>query len=243
MCRRVCPRSRLARSFITVTKARSSSRVWPVASWEKNENIGAPGPSSMPPLGSITHRRTRPVLMSGAKPAVSDHSTEPLPAPGAPATRMLWPSTGTRHRPPFSVTPTAIADRFTAAPTTGLGNATGCASESPRITVMRIWPGSVAAMMMRSALKAAASASDWLRQLMIDCPVTTLTSRMSECSPIRMPCSTGISWRSPTAALSPHAAHTLSHRDRYRDQRCQYRYGGPITHRWNESSSRTIHSV
>ncbi|SKV51359.1 Uncharacterised protein [Mycobacteroides abscessus subsp. abscessus] len=57
-----------------------------MTSWAKNENIDAPGPSSMPPLGSITHNRTRPLFTSGARPAISDHNTLPLPAPVAPAT-------------------------------------------------------------------------------------------------------------------------------------------------------------
>ncbi|SKW63895.1 Uncharacterised protein [Mycobacteroides abscessus subsp. abscessus] len=56
-----------------------------VASWVNTVNRGAPAPSSMPPLGSMTHNRTSPVFTAGAMPAINDHSTEPLPAPVAPA--------------------------------------------------------------------------------------------------------------------------------------------------------------
>ncbi|SHW22181.1 Uncharacterised protein [Mycobacteroides abscessus subsp. abscessus] len=88
MCRRVLPRNRLARACITSTSCRSRCRVVSVASWLNTVNIGAPAPSSMPPLGSMTQSRTCPVFTEGAMPVTNDHNTEPLPAPVAPATRM-----------------------------------------------------------------------------------------------------------------------------------------------------------
>ena len=87
VCRRVRPRNRAARSFITVTSARSSASVASAWSWLNAANSGAPRPSSIPPLGSITHSRTVPARTAGDRAAMIDHNTLPLPDPVAPATR------------------------------------------------------------------------------------------------------------------------------------------------------------
>jgi hypothetical protein len=169
----------LARVCINATSWRSSSRVGSPVWWQNIENIGAPAPSSMPPLGSITHNRTRPVLTCGASRAISDHSTEPLPAPVAPAIRMCWPKTGSCHQVRISVIPTRTAARLTVVARVGMGKLMGWASTSPRLMMMRSSPGVAARIVSRSARHAAASAGPRLCQSVIDWPATTRTMSTS----------------------------------------------------------------
>ncbi|SKV51350.1 Uncharacterised protein [Mycobacteroides abscessus subsp. abscessus] len=61
-----------------------------------------------------------------------------------------------------------MANKFTVAPGSGMGRATGSASTSPRMIVIRISPGAVAVMVIRSAVHAAANASAWRCQWLID---------------------------------------------------------------------------
>ena len=78
-------------------------------------NIRAPGVSSIPPLGSTAHSCTDPSRTPAARPRTSDHSTEPFPAPVAPAISTCVPSSRSAHgsgaEPSgLSATPTTTRD-------------------------------------------------------------------------------------------------------------------------------------
>lgn len=182
----------------------------PVALWVNTVNMGAPAPSSMPPLGSMTHSRTRPVFTVGAIPAISDHSTLPLPAPVAPAISTWWPSRGTCHQWRFSVIPIGTARNSTAVVDVGMGRSTGSASTSPRMRVMRSSAGAVERIVIRSARQAAASASACLCQSVTDWPVMMRSCSASVVLPMCTDCKVGTRVRSPRRAVSPCRVHTDS---------------------------------
>ena len=90
--RRACPARRAARARMRATASSSRSAMVSKSSAAKRANRARPGPSSMPPLGSMAQTCTVPAAMAGHRPRISDHSTEPFPAPVTPATRTCEPA-------------------------------------------------------------------------------------------------------------------------------------------------------
>ena len=106
----------------------------------KRANRARPGPSSMPPLGSMAQTCTVPAAMAGHRPRSSDHSTDPLPAPVTPATRTCEPATRTRQGVPSSTTPTGTASRSTVLGTGRAGTTAARGSWWASSMLMRLGP-------------------------------------------------------------------------------------------------------
>ena len=124
--------------------------------------------------------------MPGARPRSSDHTTDPLPDPVQPATRVCAPpETARHHGSPSSVTPTGTASRSTASGTgSGLTTST---SRSWRPSVRSRYPGRPGAGVTRHdrAPKACARASERRSQSSGCWPTTIRTRTRSAYRPAR----------------------------------------------------------
>jgi hypothetical protein len=126
-----------------------------VVLYANTANSRRPNTNSMPPFGSIAHSCAQPSRIPGHSARIRDHSTDPLPAPVAPAIRTCVPSNRSSHGIPRSVTPSGSASR---SGTSGTGSAgMGFTSGSRRVKSSQIRPGRSTRTRQSSAPKVCAS--------------------------------------------------------------------------------------